>query len=150
MSQVSAALNRFANIFWHYYRGPLLGFHHRLWPVEQEYSFASQLAAVALFLMQFGILLCVHVSPLLRLGLAMLLFSPQWLYVYPVPHPVFEFRAYGMAMGVALIIIALGFHPILLALIALLWFRHSVHRHQHITEPLRFWTQAQEEQHHGS
>ena len=138
-------LNRFANIFWHYYGGVLVGFRQKLWPLEQTYSLVWQLAAVALYLAQLGWLLFADMPPVPRLGLALILFSPQWLYTYPWPHPVFEYRAYGMAIGLALLL-ASFIHPFVLVPLFIFWTWRSTRRRAVLTDPLRFWKCAQEKE----
>lgn len=142
-------MNRFANIFWHYYGGACLGFRQRLWPEEKHYSGAAQILAILIYVAQLGVLLFVALPAIARLGLALILFSPQWLYaVSPLPHPVFEYRAYGMAAGVALVLgWALTAHPLPALMLCCVWAWRSYVRRQILVEPLRFWRTAQEEDH---
>ena len=142
--------NRFANIFWHYYGGALFGFRQRLWPLEKQYYPAFQALAFVLYLLQMGLLMFVHMPQLIQVGLALILFSPQWIYAFHrIPYPVFEYRAYSMPAGVALIIFALlGKWSIVLLIF---WAWRSIIRRHRLIEPLLFWEQAQKENiDHGS
>ena len=142
-------LNRFANIFWHYYSGPLYGFKQRLWPVERVYPLSFQWLALILYLGQLGILIFGHPPILAKAGLALILFSPQWLYAFhTLPYPVFEYRGYGMAAGVSLIAVeVLRRFPIVLVPLAIVWFVLTVRRSNILVSPLRFWEAAEKENH---
>lgn len=144
-------LNRFSNIFWHYYGGALLGFRQRLWPEEETHSSIWKGLAVALYLAQLSILLFVPLATLSRLGLALILFSPQWLYAAFPSHPIFEYRAYGMALGMALVLAQVfRSHPLFAVPVCVVWAWRSHVRHHILTQPLRFWKCAQEDNSHGS
>lgn len=146
-------LNRFANIFYHYYSGPLAGFRLRLWPSERDYPVTPQITALILFCIQLFILITVPLPSLIQFGLTFILFSPQWLYclIPSLPHPIFEYRAYGMSIGIALILASiLSSHPVLTITLLLLWLYWSVVRYRTLTDPLRFWARAEQENSHGS
>jgi hypothetical protein len=146
-------LNRFATIFWHYVGGALFGFRQRLWPQEKIYSWWWRLAALILFVGQLCVLLFAGLPPVPRVGLALILFSPQWLYVYPIPYPVFEFRGYGMAAGVTLLTFtaisySMKYSCVAVIALAVCWAWRSRARRHILVDPLRFWARAEEE-HHG-
>lgn len=141
-------MNRFANIFWHYYAGPLIGVRQRLWPSEKSFGRCLQSLALLLYAFQWGILLSNQLPRLAEVGMALILLSPQWGYVLPIPHPVFEFRGYGMAAGMACVLASvLGFVGVVLVSSVWAWRRHV--RLEIVTSPLSFWERAQEE-HHGT
>ncbi len=144
-------LNRFANIFWHYLSGPLAGVRLRFWPAEKPFQILAQGVAGGLFLTIALVFLFAPLTVPIRLGLALILFSPQWLYAFTaLPHPIFEFRAYGMAAGVALILAeGLKSYPIAIVALIIVWSRLSLTRYRTLTDPLRFWKRAEEE-HRGS
>lgn len=82
-----------------------------------------------------------------RIGVALIVFSPQWLYVFsPVPHLVFEFRGYGMAAGVAILAAGLleGYRVLAVALF-LFWAWRSLVRRRILTSPIAFWRRVEEE-----
>lgn len=172
-------LNHFANIFWHYCRA-LTGVRQRLWPTTRQFSPAMQALALTLYVAQLLILFFGPLPSLARIGLALIVFSPQWVYALPlqfspprtrlehgwllgahgysawgwwryvsaVPHPVFEFRGYGMAAGVALLLASfVANHPWMGIPIVLFWAWRSYVRRQILIDPLRFWRTAQEEDH---
>lgn len=146
-------MSKFANIFWHYYSGPLIGLRQRFWPLEKQYSPLFKLAAVVLWSLQAS-LFCMSSTPTpVRLGLALILLSPQWFYcVSPVPHLVFEFRGYSMAAGVALIAAwLLSTHGVLLVTLFVFFAWRSLVRRRILVSPLAFWQKVQEEnKHHGT
>lgn len=145
------ALNRFASIFSRYFGGALIGVRQALWPQERQHSGFAHIFAGLSYLALMLALLLGNLSHLDAFGLALILFSPQWLYVAPVGHPVFEFRGYGMAAGVALLLgPRLALHWWLFAVLVLLWTARSLVRRRILIEPLRFWATAQEENAHGS
>lgn len=143
---MASGLNRFTNIFWHYFSGPLAGFNQRLWPEERTCSPFMKCLAAALYLIPL-VVIVMPVQPWLRLGAAFIMFSPQWLYAFTsLPHPVFEFRGYSMAAGMALIAAgSLAAHPIAGFVVFAVWSARSLIRQRILVSPLRFWQQAQKE-----
>ena len=92
-------------MLWHYVSGPLLGFRHRIWPQERTGRPVFDILAILIYVSAQALLWAGHLPRLPAVGLALILFSPQWLYVLPIrDHPVFEYRGYSMAAGVALIL----------------------------------------------
>lgn len=138
-------MERFAIIFWHYHGGALFGVRQRLWPNKSHASMIAMISAILLYSMEWGALL-LHLPREAKLGLLLIVLSPQWLYVLPIDHPVFEFRGYSMAMGVALILSSLlRSTPIMWLVLVVFWAAATLRRRKCVVEPFAFWRRAQEE-----
>ena len=136
-------------ILWHYVSGPLLGFQHRIWPQRRSYPASFHLTATLIYFSAQVLLWFGHLPRLPAIGLALILFSPQWLYVLPIrDHPVFEYRGYSMAAGVALILAwALPWWAVIL--LCIVWFFVSMARYKLFTSPDLFWARVEEENRNG-
>jgi len=144
-------INRFTNIFWYYIRGPLLGCWQHLWPKEAEFHRQWKIIAIAAYGTLITVFMLANLSTLTRIGLALILFSPQWLYVTPRPHPVFEFRGYGMAAGIAILLAeVLESHLWLMLALSVFWAWRSYVRRSILIDPLRFWKKVQEDNLNGT